>query len=571
MVSGATGIDVVLMVVAADEGVMPQTREHLAICHLLDVRHGLVALTRRDLVDGEMLELAEAEVSDLLAGTSLETAPIMGVSATTGEGVEELRDALAGVCARAAPRTPRQGPARLGVDRAFTMKGFGSVVTGTLTGGSIATGDTVELHPGGERARIRGLQRHGESVDRVGPGARCAVNLQGVEHETLARGQVLAPPGRMPETRVVDVRLHWLATSPAEHDVVAVELLSGTSERRARLAPIGPGGALEPGRASFARLHVDGPPIAVLPGERFIVRGFARHDLVGHTLGGGRFVDVAPPRRRRSDPDLEAELEVLARFDARDAVALHVERSGYAGRSMGQLALEIGLDAPELAHCADALVAEGRIARTGGDRLVAAEPLSRLADRLFEALTAHHHREPLRPGMSRAALRATLPDNVARETADAGLAALLGANRIEEEGDLVRVQGHAPTLDERARSLVEQILRDVGPAGLETPSPRDHGAALGIGADEYRDLVAHLEREGELVRAPGDLWFDTAAIDALRARLVAHLEAEGEIGTQAYKALIGTSRRTAMPLMELFDELQVTRRRGDVRVLRGRS
>ncbi len=568
MVSGATGIDVVLLVVAADEGVMPQTREHLAICDLLDLRHGLVALTRSDLVDDETCELAEAEMQDLLAGTTLEAAPILAVSAVTGDGIEALRETLARVCVEAAPRTPRQGPARLNVDRAFTMRGFGSVVTGTLVGSDLTVGDAIELLPEGHTARVRGLQRHGDAVDAAHPGARCAVNVQGVEQDALSRGQVVAKPGTVPTTDVADVHLHWLATSPEETGVVAVELLCGTSERRARLAPIGPDATLRPGTTGFARLHVDGPPIAVLPGERFIVRGFARHDLAGHTLGGGRFLDIAPPRRRRSDPVLTHELEALDTGDVTEALAVRVARGGLTGVDEATLRLQMGIEREPLAAIVHELEAKDRIVRTASSRLVLAEAITRLAERLIEALAAYHEREPLRPGMSTAALRATLPDNVARDTAELTLSRLEADGRIVAEGDLVRQPAHAPRLDDRAQTLVGRIASESSEAGLEPPSPRDHCAALGIELTEYRDLVAYLERQGALVRAPGDLWFDASSIDALRARLVAHLEAEGEIDTQTYKNLIGTTRRTAMPLMELFDELQVTRRQGDVRVLR---
>ena len=286
MVAGATGIDLVLLVVAADEGVMPQTREHLAICHLLGVSRGVVALTRCDLVDDEMVELAGAEVEDLLAGTGLAGAPAVPVSSVTGQGLDALREALDQVAAHTGPRTSRRGPPRLWIDRAFSLRGFGSVVTGTLTGGALSVGDDVEIWPAGDRSRIRGLQSHGRDAERVEAGERCAINLQTVERDKLARGQLLSRPGALLATDTADVRIDWLASAPEHRDVTAVELLCGTRGRRARLAPIG-GQPLRPGASSLARLHVDGPPIAVLPGERFIVRGFARHAETGHTLGGG--------------------------------------------------------------------------------------------------------------------------------------------------------------------------------------------------------------------------------------------------------------------------------------------
>jgi selenocysteine-specific elongation factor len=589
MVAGTTGIDMVLLVVAADEGVMPQTREHLAICHLLGVRRGVVALTRCDLVDDEMVELAAAEVEDLLSQTTLSGAPVVPVSSLTGQGLDALREALDAVAEATRPRTSRSGPPRLWIDRAFSLRGFGSIVTGTLTGGALAVGDEVEIWPEGHRSRIRGLQSHGRDTDRVEAGERCAINLQTLERDKLARGQLLSRPGALLSTDTADVRVDWLSSAPAQRDVTAVELLCGTSERRARLAPIG-GQPLHPGTASLARLHVDGPPIAVLPGERFIVRGFARHADTGHTLGGGIWLDVAPPRRRRSDPALVADLERLAEAvrlaeaandpddpnrpadadrPAEIAVDVRVARAGLGGIACSRLGLETGLDEDAIDRALDRLISTGLALRSeGGNLAIARASVQRLAERLLEALAEHHRSEPLRPGMPGAALRAVLPDNVAREVADLALALLEDGGRIERRDDLVLVTGHTPILDARTQDLVDRIADDAEQAGLEPPSPRDHAAALGIEQSEYRDIVAHLEREQRLVRAPGDLWFDTRAVERLRSRLVEHLETHGEIDTQTFKGLIGTTRRTAMPLMELFDEQQLTRRRGEVRVLR---
>ena len=267
MVAGATGIDLVLLVIAADEGVMPQTREHVAICELLGLSRGVVALTKSDTVSGEMAQLAAEEAQELLAATALANAPIVRVSAITGEGLEALRAALSHAVASAAPRTPRSGPPRLAIDRVFAARGFGTVVTGTLVGAPLALGDIVEVYPCGERFRIRGLQSHGVAAERVQAGARCAVNLQGAEVSDLARGQVVSAPGALAPTAVADVRLDWLAEGPRLEKPAAVEFLAGTAERRARLAPIG-AASVAPGSHGFARLHFEGEPVPLLPGDR---------------------------------------------------------------------------------------------------------------------------------------------------------------------------------------------------------------------------------------------------------------------------------------------------------------
>jgi selenocysteine-specific elongation factor len=312
MVAGATGIDLALIVIAADEGVMPQTREHVAICELLGITRGVVALTKIDIAEPDVAELAAEEAADLLADTALAGAPVVPVSATTGQGIDALREALRDVITASSPRTPRGGPPRLNVDRCFAAKGFGCVVTGTLVGSPFAIGDSVEIHPSGLRARVRGLQHHGAAAQKGEPGMRCALNLQGVEVADVSRGQVVSAPDALAASRSFDVELWWLDVAPETEDRASVEFLVGTAERRAHVTPIGAAGFV-PGARRFARVHLVGDPLAVVPGDRFIVRGFARTDMGGSTLGGGVILDVAPPHLRRSDPTLAEGLEQLSR------------------------------------------------------------------------------------------------------------------------------------------------------------------------------------------------------------------------------------------------------------------
>lgn len=571
MVAGATGIDLVLLVVAADEGVMPQTREHLAICDLLGLCRGAVALTRCDRADADVVALARAEIGELLAGTGLAALPVVPTSATTGEGLSVLREALAAQAGDCEARTARTGPPRLSVDRVFSVRGFGTVATGTLVGSALRTGDALQVHPGEARARVRGLQCFGEPTDAVAGGARCAVNLQGVDPHHLARGQVLAPPGALSPTRTFDAALTWLADAPplAEGAPTSVELLVGTAERRARVAPIG--GALAPGASGLARVHVDGEPLALLPGERFVLRGFARTAGGGATLAGGRVLDVAPPRRRRSDPLLRRELEALAHAGPEDAVALRVARAGFAGAAQDALARETGLGGAELEAALGGAEARGGIHRAATARWVGGEALDALQERLSEALDAFHDREPMRPGMPRGELRGALPANTAPGAFELALARLAAADRIRVEEHEVRAADFVPRLTQRQEALAARLRADAMIAGLEPPTPREQAAGLDVDEAELRDVLAHLERDGSLVRAPGDLWFDRGAVDALRERVVAHLREHGSLDTAAYKALIGTTRKFAVPLMELFDGEHLTIRRGEARTLRRRA
>ena len=565
MVAGAAGIDLLLLVVAADEGVMPQTREHLAICGLLGIRHGVVALTKVDLVDEEMIELASEEVRDLLAGTALSDAPILGVSSATEAGLDPLREALSAGAASADARTPRAGPPRLPIDRSFEMRGFGPVVTGTLLGGPLEVGQPVVLLPGEQRARIRGLQSHGESVESIEPGARCAINLQGVALEDLARGQTVSRAGALPATSTLDALVHWLAEAPPVEEPTSISFLCGTTERLGRIAPIGTE-ALAPGDSGFARLHLEGEPVSVLPGDHFVLRGFAR-TAVGATLGGGTLLDVVPPHRRRSDPGLLRELETLADREPSSEVAIRIRRSGLAGVERETLIRETGRLAPEIDAILRHAEAEGW-AHAAGDRCVAADALEQLEARLSESLATYHRDEPLRPGMPAGALRGSLPENVSPPVVELTLDRLAAAGRIVREADHVRRSEHRPSLDEASRKHCDALLERLAGAGLETPSLRDLGDAEGIPEARLRDLLAHLEREGKLVHAPGDLWFDADAVESLRERVRRHFASQRELDTKAFKALIGTTRRTAVPLMELLDAERFTVRRGEVRLLR---
>jgi selenocysteine-specific elongation factor len=569
MVAGATGIDLVLIVIAADEGVMPQTREHIAICELLGITRGVVALTKIDATEPDVAELAAEEAALLLAETALAGAPVVPVSGVTGEGVEELRRRLREVIAACEPRTPRGGPPRLNVDRCFAAKGFGCIVTGTLVGSPFAVGDAVEIHPRGLRARVRGLQHHGIASERGEPGVRCALNLQGIEVADLSRGQVVSARDALLPTRTLDVKLWWLDVAPEIEDRASVEFLVGTAERRAHVAPIGAGG-FQPGGSSFARVHVEGDPVALLPGDRFIARGFVRTDMGGSTLGGGVILDVAPPHRRRSDPALASDLTQLAQREPVTDLGVRIRRSGFAGIAEDRLRRETGHGGDLLAGALSRLVAEGDAVVTPSRTWLESTAVAELEHRLLAALDVYHAREPLRPGMPIGALRGQLPDNVPRDAAELALERLVERGVIATTGDVARRSEHRPTLGAEDQTLVERLLREAHEASLEPPSEREWAERLGTTLEHLQDLLAHLKREGRMVRTPGDLWFEAEAIAALRERILAHFETHDRLDTPAYKALIGTTRRTAVPLMEYFDDEHLTSRSGDARVLRAR-
>jgi selenocysteine-specific elongation factor len=555
MVAGATGIDLVLFVVAADEGMMPQSREHLAICELLGVRRGVVALTKIDAVDTELAELARLEVEEELARSPLANAPVIPVSAHTGAGLPELLAALQAEADAAEPRTVRDGPAWLPVDRVFSMKGFGTVVTGTLRGANLEEGDAVEVftpEPGEVRtAKVRGLQVHGDPTPRAAPGSRCALNLHGIDVASVPRGSVVATPGRIEYRRRIDVELELISGAPRVRTGSSWTVHIGTTERAARLRLFGRE-ALEPGERSFGELRFDVPVVA-LEADRFILRGFARIPNAGWTVGGGRVLDAVPHRGRRPAADRLADLEVLARDDLAAQLSVRLKRAGIAGISES-----------ELLHAVRSLEALQGV--RAGDRFFHPECFEELIDRCRAAVAAHHDAHPTDQAVGLASVASQLPNRVGEEAVRAALDTAAARGVLEAVGSGVRVPGHAahvadPELASRVLLLLEAA--ELAPENLE-------GLARTLSSDvaKLRPVADYLVQQGQLVRVASGLYFARKPMDALFERVRSYLAEHGEIDPSAYKELTGQSRKFTVPLMEFFDAEKLTRRRGNVRVLR---
>jgi len=566
MVAGASGLDLVLLVVAADEGVMPQTREHAALCALLGVEHGVVVLNKCDLADADVRALAEEEVRALLAGGPLARAPIVAASAATGEGLDAVREALARVVGALPPRAPDARPARLYVDRVFEKRGLGAIVTGTWSGRPCRVGQAISFEPGARRARIRGLERHGAPIDETASGARIALNVQGLAQGELHRGDLVCEPDALPATLAFDAALEWLAGEAAPGASISVELLTGTSERRARVAPLGDA-PIGPGRPGFARLHVEGAPLRLLPGDRFAVRGFARDAGIGGTLGGGRVLDVDPPRLRRRDPALLLDLERLAGGDFDEGLLVRIERAGLAGKRAEDLALETGGDAAAIDAGLDRLARAGTVARLGAAGCLSSAAATRLEAGLLAAVDAFHASEPLQPGLPRATLLGRIPGNVSSAIASGLLARLAEAGALAIEEPHVRRTAFRARLDADQERLARAVVERLERAGLEAPALRTLAEELDADPARLRVVVHHLEREGRLVAAPEELFFARGSVVDLIGRVIAHFARTSVLDTQTLKQLVGASRRTAMPLMALLDELQITRRDGGLRRL----
>ncbi|HEX2032359.1 MAG TPA: selenocysteine-specific translation elongation factor [Actinomycetota bacterium] len=546
MLAGVGPVRLVLFVVAADEGWKPQSEEHLAIVDVLGAEGAVVALTKRDLVDPEHVARRAGEVRERLAGTALAGAPIVPCSAETGEGLEDLRDALDAMVAVAPVPEDRDRP-RLAIDRSFTIRGAGTVVTGTLTGGALAVGDEVRAYPDGELLRVRSLQTHRRPVTVARPVSRVAANLAGIPKEAIERGDVLARPGQWRPTNLIEGRIH--AVRGLGHPLGgrgAYKLYVGSSERDARVRLYG-ARELTAGRSAFARIRLS-RAVVVEPGDRFVLREAGRRE----TVAGGVVLDADP--LLRPGPDAETR---LARREA----------AGRAGLPAVVVRERAAVRATELAVTTGSASAEVSGAVRVGDWWLAGDPFERLTDAARDALAAHHRQHPLRPGMERGELVRAVTAGSGRELAPAleqglaleVLASLERIGAIAREGNVVRLPSHRVTLGEReeeARRLVEAV----GAAEPTPPTVRElRGSGFG------RELIDATVRTGRLVAVSDDVVLTPGF--ARRAEEVARREAATPAGltVSRFRELLGTTRKYALPILESFDARRITRRHGDVR------
>jgi selenocysteine-specific elongation factor len=562
MLAGAAGIDLVLLVIAADESIKPQTREHFHICRLLGVTRGVVALTKSDLVAPDMLGLVRLEVEEYLRGSFLERAPIVPVSAKTGAGLADLKKALDNV----ATEIPGKDAARyfrLPIDRAFAMKGFGTVVTGTLISGSVAAEDEVELFPAGRRLRVRGVQSGGTSIERATAGQRTAVNLAGIDHGDVKRGMTLAIPGRFRATRRIDVRLTLLSSARKLKHRAKVHFHAGTAETIAEILLYGQS-VLSPGQNALAqlRLHED---VLLLRGDRFIVRQFS--PVI--TIGGGVILDPLARRPTLRDTGRTAFLETLETGKREDTLAAMTERA-LLGLALEEIVARTGWFDIEIRAVAQSLAIASRI------KIVSPEPLILLGRKAFdevrrkiaERVERFHRENPLSPGIAREDLRANLGKRVRAETFRAALEELASEKKLDLQGELVKRAGSQIELQPEEVQAKRQIDKAFGDAGLAVPSVKEVLGKLSVEAKRAEKLLQILLREKSLVRVSPELIFHRDALARLKAQLAEHKKAKGErISVPVFKDLAGITRKYAIPLLEYLDRERVTRRAGDERVI----
>ncbi len=562
MLAGIGGIDLVLLVIAADESVKPQTREHFDICRLLSVQRGITVLTKSDLVDAETLEVVKMEVAEYLRGSFLDPAssPIVAVSSKTGSGLDKLRRELARLAAEV-PAKDAGAVFRLPIDRVFSMKGFGTVVTGTLISGSVRKDEELEVHPTGQRLRVRGVQVHCAAAEKAIAGQRTALNLAGAEVAELARGMMLTPAGLFRPTKRVSVKLNLLPSAKPLRDRARVHLHVFTAETVAEVQLLGArrGEPLRPGESGFARLKLDNAAM-LLPGDRFIVRQFS--PVI--TIGGGVVLDALEPSRRVKAAERLAFVHAVESADAAGVLLARVGRRGADGMTVAEAVAETGWLRANVESVAAQLANSRQVSRFG-DVLVSTDIVAKLRAQMQATVEAFHKANPLVAGISREELREKL--GVEAEVFRGVEELLVRDKQLVLGGELVHAAGRGVVLRDDEAESKKQIEAAFAEAGLKVPLLKDVLASLPIDKVRAEKIVTLLLRDRVLVKIGDDLVFHRDALEGLRKMVVAQKSKTPKLNVVAFKDLIGVTRKYAIPLLEWLDRERVTRRVGDERVI----
>ncbi|MFO8101615.1 MAG: selenocysteine-specific translation elongation factor [Dehalococcoidia bacterium] len=550
MLAGVGGIDVALLIIAADEGVMPQTREHLAILDLLDISHGLVVITKKDLVDQEMLELVTMDIEEVLKDTVLEGTSIITTSALTGEGLGELVEAIDGLL-EATPQRRDIGRPRLSIDRVFTIKGFGTVVTGTLIDGRFSIGQQVEIVPGGQRASIRGLETHKKKLETALPGTRVAMNLSSMTVEALEKGFVVTTPGWLSPSKFLDLKLRAsrdLSQSITHNKAVTFHTGAAEIPGKVRLLDAEKLNAGESGWAQMALNH----PVAAANGDPFIIRS------ASGTLGGGKIIDARARRHRRFSKEVIESLQAREKGTPEDIINSTLQANEPA--EFSSLLASCSLSAEEATRTIDTMIAENRLIKLGPEGpkalLFSREGWTRLMANVQKVMQSYHNQFPLRTGIPKEELRSRL--NIPQQHFADALKRLAHEGILHEEGAVARAPAHEVSFSPKQQAEVDSFLES-----LETnpfsPSP---------GTLSQPELLNALIDKGKVVKLSENVIFAASAYDEMVKRITEHLKSEGKITVAQVRDMFGTSRKYALALMEHLDEQKVTRRIGDERVLR---
>jgi selenocysteine-specific elongation factor len=550
MLAGAGGIDMVLLVIAADEGIMPQSREHLAICDMLKIKTGLIALTKTDLVEKEWLQLVQDEVKAFVKNTFLEGAPIIPVSSRTGENLDLLKKTIREIALSISPKTSG-GLFRLPVDRVFTLKGFGTVITGTAVSGRVSVEDQIEILPSNIRTKVRGLHSHGKAIDTAFAGQRVAVNLQGVEKEHLRRGDVAVVPGRFRPTKIIDAFLELLAGVPLLKSKSLIHFYSGTSETVARVI-LYEKDELKAGESCYCQLRLKDPVVA-MSGDRYIIRRFSPLE----TLGGGKILDPAPVRRRRKDGI--DDLKVLDTGSLDERLSLKIEKAAAAGINVHSLEGWINAEPKTISESLDRLLKAGTVLRYE-DILLHRQAALRIQGKITELLKAFHKKNPLKPGMPKEEVRTVL--KIDPKLFNFILAALAD---VVAEKDLLRSRDFKIALsssEEEYRAKIRELLEK---GGFQPPAKEELAQFLKMDQQRITDILGLMSKERLVVRISDSVYLSAGAYDRMLSLLREFFSGKGEMTVSEFRDLLNTTRKYALPFLEYLDARKITIRTGDVR------
>ncbi len=569
MVAGAAGMDMVAFIIAADEGIMPQTKEHFDICRLIGIKDGIVVLTKKDMVDAEWLEMVKEEVRDFFIDSFLEQAPIVAVSSTTGEGIEQVVQLL-DEKVKAIAFQEEFGPFRLAVDRVFSMKGFGTVITGTSLSGRIESGADLMFYPGGLSAKIRGIQVHAEDVEVVEAGHRTAINLQGIEIEDIHRGDMAATPGSMIPSSLLDADLHYLTSNSNDlKNRKQVRVHLGTREIVGRVLLMEED-ILAPGGDAAVQLILQ-EPVAVWPGDRYVIRSYSPVA----TIGGGTILNNAPRKRKRAmERDRNRNTAIFRMYESgtiEEKILFFLEESGLQGITADQLATRLGLFGKKLKKQLQQPISAGKIqvVESESQRLVAASIIAALSSQIIDFLDTFHRKNPLKTGLAKEELRSQLRPDLDQRLFHHTLSGLIKKEIVEQDGAEVKKHGHTVTLQVDEQEMQQKIAALYEDAGLTPPNLKDVIATFAeFPETQIRQVIDLLLQKNILIKINESLYFHALILEQLSTTVSDFIRKEGEIDAPRFKELTGLTRKFSIPLLEYFDKIKLTIRIGDKRVLR---
>ena len=560
MVAGAWGIDMALLIVAADEGVMPQTREHIDICELLGLKRGIVVITKKDLVDDDMVELVKEDIEDFLKGRALEGSPIIPVSSTTGENIDLLKETIQ-KAAQGINERSKEGIFRLPVDRVFTIRGLGTIITGTCISGHIRIGEEIEIYPDHRRAKVKNIQAYHENVDEAAAGQRVALNLQGVERDEVERGTIIGRPDTLILSNRMDATFRYLKLpfKPIKTDAI-LRFHIATTQEEARIVLLTKD-IIEPGEELFVQF-VFAQPIVALPEDRYILRG----SYAVQTIGGGKVLDVMPRRHKRHADYLGSACKILSDDNVVEKAEYHILKGSHEGIDRNLLAMALGKHGESVTNIINALVGQGK-AKTVGKTIVHMDRFKEYKKMISSFLTDFHEKNPLKIGMSKEELRTRLP-KVDPSVFQTALDELMKDGLLEVEKDRVKIKTAESKKDKGIEAFETQILKGLLRHGFTPPSIKDLALEMKQSEGRLRDILGRLIFEGKVVKVKGDLYFHSDVIEDLKNKVRSYLAEKKEMTPSEFKSVLDLSRKYMIPLLEYLDEIKLTIRTGDKRILR---